>query len=209
MLFDFEFPLRYCKKAPTLTGNLADWSDAYLLPDLCRIDGQDPFAKVWAAWNETGLFIAAQVAGRTKSLQCDPQKFWRADNVRICTDMRDNRTIKRANRYCQQFYFLPIGAGKKQRDPIAGSAPINRAVEQAPHVPAGRIRIAASVTKSSYKLEAQIPAEILSGFDPAEHPRIGFYYIIEDTQLGQQYLTVGDDLYWFVDPSTWPTAVLT
>ena len=44
--------------------------------------------------------------------------------------------------------------------------------------------------------------------DPEEHPRIGFYYIVEDREYGQQYLTIGDDLYWYVDPSTWATAVL-
>jgi hypothetical protein len=57
-------------------------------------------------------------------------------------------------------------------------------------------------------LEARIPAECLNGFDPVEHPRIGLYYMLEDRDHGQQYLTVGDDLYWYVDPSTWATAVL-
>jgi hypothetical protein len=32
--------------------------------------------------------------------------------------------------------------------------------------------------------------------------------MLEDGDHGQQYLTVGDDLYWYVDPSTWATAVL-
>ena len=68
--------------------------------------------------------------------------------------------------------------------------------------------VASNITKSGYTLEAHIPADCLSGFDPAEHPRIGFYYILEDRDHGQQYLTIGDDLYWYVDPSTWATAVL-
>ena len=58
-------------------------------------------------------------------------------------------------------------------------------------------------------MDAHLPAACLSGFDPDEHPRIGFYYMLEDREHGQQYLTVGDDLYWYVDPSTWATAVLT
>ena len=49
----------------------------------------------------------------------------------------------------------------------------------------------------------------LSGFDPEEHRRIGLYTMLEDIELGQQYLTVGDDLYWHIDPSTWATAILT
>ena len=78
----------------------------------------------------------------------------------------------------------------------------------APTVPASQIDVASTVTKSGYSLEARIPGRCLSGFDPAEHPRIGFYYILEDGDHGQQYLTVGDDLNWHIDPSTWATAVL-
>ena len=81
-------------------------------------------------------------------------------------------------------------------------------MEHAPPVPSQRIKVAAAVTPTGYTLEAVIPADCLSGFDPLEHRRIGFYYILEDTELGQQYLTVGDDLNWYVDPSTWATAVL-
>ena len=74
--------------------------------------------------------------------------------------------------------------------------------------PAGRIAVASRVTSRGYSMEAHIPADCLNGFDPIEHPRIGFYYILEDRDHGQQFLTVGDDLYWYVDPSTWATAVL-
>ena len=62
---------------------------------------------------------------------------------------------------------------------------------------------------TGYTLEATIPAECLAGFDPGEHPRIGFYYMLEDHEHGQQYLTVGDELHWWIDPSLWPAAKLT
>ena len=32
--------------------------------------------------------------------------------------------------------------------------------------------------------------------------------MLEDNEWGQQYLTVGDDLAWNVDPSTWATGLL-
>ena len=75
-------------------------------------------------------------------------------------------------------------------------------------MPVEKTEIASHVTRTSYVLEAHIPASCLSGFDPIEHPRIGLYYMLEDRDHGQQYLTVGDDLSWYVDPSTWATAVL-
>ncbi len=208
LLFRFEMPLRY-RSAPVIDGDLSDWSEEFLLPELCRIDGQEPFGRVYLGWNESGLFVACQVEGRRSPFRCDPKQFWKGDNLRLCTDMRDTRDLKRGSRFCQQFYFLPAGGGADGRAPVAGAAKIHRATEHAPSVPQGIIQIAASRTGSTYTLEAHIPAAALSGFDPDEHPRIGLFYMLEDGDLGQQYLTVGDELNWHIDPSTWATGVLT
>lgn len=207
-LFDFEFPLRYRAKTPRITGELSDWSDAQLLPDTSELDGATSFGSVWACWNDGGIAVACRVTGKSRSPSCNPRTFWKGDNLRLCTDMRDTRNVKRATRYCQQFYVLPSGGGAAGRDAVAASAPIQRARENAPQVPASRIKIGSQLLPDGYQLEAHIPAGALSGFQPAEHPRIGFYYMLEDLELGQQYLTVGDELNWHIDPSAWPTAVL-
>ncbi len=207
-LFDFEFPLHYRSVLPVIDGDLEDWTNDDLLPGLAELDGREEFADVWACWNESGISIACRVTGKRQPLRCDPRTFWKSDNLRLCTDMRDARSNKRATRFCQQFYFLPTGGGKRGNAAAAGVSKLKRAREDAPLIPSARIRVASCVTRSGYTLEAHIPVECLSGFDPVEHPRIGFYYILEDRDHGQQYLTVGDDLYWYVDPSTWATAVL-
>ncbi len=207
-LIDLEFELAYRAKPITIDGRLSSWTDRELLPTLSALDGQFDFGRIWACWNEQGLYIACQVQGKKKPLYCVPKAYWNSDNLRLCTDMRDTRTIKRASRYCQQFFFLPSGGGKNGNQPVAGIAKIKRAREDAPTMPTGQIQIAAKTSASGYSLEAHIPASCLSGFDPIDHSRIGFYYILEDRELGQQYLTVGDDLNWHIDPSTWPTAVL-
>ena len=207
-LFAFEFPLKHRSTLPAVNGNLKDWGDADLLPKLGELDGEDDYADIWACWNEAGISVACRVTGKRKPLRCDPKRFWAGDNLRLCIDMRDSRTIGRATRFCQQFFFLPVGGGRDGMAPVAGVNKIKRAREDAPPVPVERIAVASKVSKRGYTLEAHIPAECLSGFDPFEHARIGFYYILEDSELGQQYVTVGDDLHWYVDPSTWPTAVL-
>ncbi len=273
LLFRFEVPIRY-RRPPVIDGDLSDWPDEYLLPDFSRLDGQEPFARVWLAWHESGLFLACRVEGRRSPFQCDPAAFWKGDNLRLMTDMRDTRDLKRASRYCQQFYFLPTGGGRDRKQPVAGAARINRATEHAPPVPDGLITVAATRQAAStldisveragrhggrplpadaerpasdaerpasdaerpasddersasddegrpspirskerlpadvYTLEAHIPQAALSGFDPTEHPRIGLYVMVEDRDLGQQYLTVGDELNWHVDPSTWAAGVL-
>jgi len=207
-LFALEFPLRYRAEPPKLDSGLSGWTDAELLPRLGEIDGRQDFADVWACWNESGLYTACRVSGKRKPLRCDPKTFWTGDNLRLCTDMRDARDNRRATRFCQQFFFLPTGGGPDRRGPVAGVNKLQRAREDAPPVPLGRLRVAARVTQTDYTLEAYIPSECLAGFDPGEHSRIGFYYILEDSDHGQQYLTVGDELLWYADPSTWATAVL-
>jgi hypothetical protein len=207
-LFSFEFPLHYRAQPPHITGELSDWTDAELLPALGELDRRPEFARVWACWNDDGLCIATRVDGKCRPLRCETDSFWTGDNFRLCTDMRDTRDIKRADRFCQQFYFLPTGGGAKRRDAAAGVSKLQRAREDAPRIPAEKIVVASKVSAKGYTLEAHIPAECLSGFDPSEHPRIGLYYILEDTDHGQQHLTIGDDLNWHVDPSTWATAVL-
>jgi len=208
-LFDFEFPLRYRSRPPVMDGDLSDWSDRELLPRLGALDGQKDFARVWSCWNESGLYFACQVEGKRSSLRCDPRSYWAADNVRLCTDMRDARNNRRATRFCQQFYLLPTGGGPKHDQPTGASVSIRQARESAPLMSPDRLKAAARVTRGGYALEAHLPADCLQGFDPVDHPRIGLYYIVEDDDLGQQYLTVGDELLWYVDPSTWATAVLT
>ncbi len=207
-LFKFEFPLHY-RESPDVDGDLDDWTSEHLLPDWSGLDNQERYADLYAGWNESGLFVAARVRGRKSPFQCNPKQFWKGDNLRVMTDMRDTRDLKRASRYCQKFYFLPSGGGPDGRRPTAGPAKIQRATEDAPLPDAGLIQVAARRDGPTYTIEGHIPAEALYGWDPAEHPRIGLYVILEDKDLGQQFPTVGDDLYWYVDPSTWPTAVLT
>ena len=208
LLFRFEIALRY-RKSSQIDGGLSDWSDKYLLPVLDRLDGGTPFGRIWMGWNESGLFVACRVEGRRSAFQCDPKAFWKGDNLRLMTDMRDARDNRRASRYCQQFFFLPAGGGKHGDEPVAGTARINRATENAPPVEPGTIRIAGKRDADVYTMEAHVPAEALAGFDPDEHRRIGICTMLEDRDHGQQFLTVGDDLNWHVDPSTWATAVLT
>ncbi len=221
LFFRFEFALSYRAKPPKINGKLTGWSDADLLPALGEIDGEETFAPVWSCWNEDGIYIAAHVTGKRSAPRCDPKEFWKGDNLRLMLDMRDTRTIKRATKFCHHFYFLPTGGQTQSKPgarkseprapatgPIAGLVPINRAKENAPPIEPGGIRVASTVLDDGYKLEAHIPADCLNGFDSEQHRRIGFYYILEDRDLGRQSFTIGDDLPWHVDPSLWAAAVL-
>ncbi|HWL92389.1 MAG TPA: hypothetical protein VNT79_02555 [Phycisphaerae bacterium] len=207
-LFKFEFPLHRCKAAPRIDGRVEDWDENWRLPALHGLDGEKGFADLYATWNEEGLFLGVAVRGKKKPPRCEPQQFWKSDNVRLMTDMRDTRNIRRATRFCQHFYFLPCGGGRDGRAAVAGADKVQRATANAPLPAAGVIPVASNVSRGGYSLTAHVPGAVLHGFDPGEHPRIGIMVMVEDSELGRQSLTVGDDLNWFIDPSTWPTAVL-
>jgi len=208
-LFKFEIPLHRAIKAPPMNGDIARWPREWELPPLYELDGKSGFGRILAAWSPDGLYIGTEVTGKKRPPNCDPARFRQSDVLRVLTDMRDTRNIRRATRFCQQFWFLPCGGGKSGKDAVAGGAPVARAQTDAPVAKAGEIVIASSTFKGGYSLTAHVPARCLAGFDPAENPRIGFFAIIEDTELGHQSLTIDDDLSWWCDPSTWPTAVLT
>ncbi len=207
-LFRFEVPIRRAPKGLPVHGDVESWGDGYVLPPLCAIDGQTPFGEVYAAWNEGGLYVGCRIEGKRRPLRCNPADFRKSDCLRLMTDMRDTRDIRRASRFCQHFFFMPTGGGARGREACAGAAKIARATQDAPPVSSGDIPVASRVSTSEYSLTAHLPAHVLAGFDPAENPRIGFYYMLEDTERGQQALTIGDDLNWWIDPSTWATATL-
>lgn len=205
----FEFPLIRRATKFKLDGSLSGWDDRYLLPNFGALEGLEPWGQVYAAWDDDGLYVACVVDEKQKPLRCVPSKFWKGDNFRVMTDMRDTRNIKRATRFCQHFYFLPTGGGRGGQDPVAGSAKINRARADAPLAASADMTVASKVWSEGWMVEAHIRAKVLCGFDPEQHRRIGLFTMLEDSDHGQQYPTVGDDLQWNVDPSTWPTAVLT
>jgi hypothetical protein len=206
--FRFEFPIQYMPKLPLLDGNIDKWEARYALPPLIELEDEEALADVYAAWNEDFLLFAFDVPHRTQAFRCDPKQWWKGDGLRLCIDTRDTRENKRASRFCHYFYVLPAGGGKDGSSPVVGLHRMSRSKEPPPVVDESLIRTAVHRTKRQYSVEVVIPAACLNGWEPAEHPRIGLFYKFKDLQLGQQHLSVDDELGWNVDPSTWATAVL-
>jgi hypothetical protein len=203
-LFRIAYRCPYIKKMPQTGGD-----DLLDLPDACRIDRLLPteerrdFADVRLAWNESGLGLQAEVKGKDQEPQCDAARARSSDGITLWLDTRDARTSHRASRYCHQFHFLPKGGGDDGDEPAFIQSPIHRALQDAPMAPAGEVRFRCGRIKRGYRIKAFLAASVLTGFDPEQNRRLGFYYAVRDTELGEQVLSVGPEFPYWEDPSLW------
>jgi hypothetical protein len=199
--------VRYERKLPRAGKKLLDLPADFALADFGALDEAPPFGQLRLAWNEHGLGISVAVEGKKQRPKCDPRAPESSDGLRIFIDTRDTQNIHRASRYCQQFFLLP-NSGPGTADPCVVQSPILRAREVAPRANVAEIRMNTAVSKAGYRLEAWLPAKVLHGYDPEAQPRLGFYYALRDAELGEQFLSVGHDFPFAIDPSLWSTLEL-
>ena len=76
-------------------------------------------------------------------------------------------------------------------------------MQDAPTAPAAAVPFQFLRRTGGWRLEAFLPAAALHGFDPEQHPRLGFCYAVRDAELGEQVLSVGPDFPYVEDPSLW------
>lgn len=206
-LFRFSVPCRY--KSPLWTDKGAQLDESHRLLELAQIDAQPTFAELRIAYSEAGLAFAAEVRGKRQPPWCRESRPDDSDGVRIWIDTRDTHNIHRASRFCHQFIFMPGGSGRGLDEPCADQVLINRAKENAKPVRPGVLRVLREKRPNGYWLEGLIPASALTGFDPAENPRLGFTYAVVDREIGEQTFNCPSDFAYREDPSLWATLELT
>jgi hypothetical protein len=207
-LFRYALPVRYERKLPKSGKKLLGLSADFALADFAALDKAEQFGELRLAWNEQGLGISVEVRNKPGCLKCDIRSPETSDGLRVFIDTRNTQNIHRASRYCQQFCLVPTGGGLAGTEPWGVQIPILRAREEAPRANIAEIRLACAVTKTGYVLDAWLPASVLHGYDPEVQPRLGFYYSLHDAELGDQYLSVGPEFPFAVDPSLWSTLEL-
>jgi len=205
MLFRFSAPCYWCQLPERGFPNL---DEQYRLPPLVELEGGNCWADVRAGWNEAALAFQVRVKGKRRSLWCRANRPEDSDGLHLWIDTRDVHTIHRAGRFCHRFLLAPSGGGADGRDGLAMWLPINRARENPATMPPGSIRVRSTVTDDGYHLEALVTARALTGFDPQEHPRIGFTYAVIDHEFGEQTFAVGQPMPYQEDPSLWATLEL-
>lgn len=205
-LFRFAVPCSYDgglgKAAPR------ELAPEHRLPALGELEGQPPFADVRAAWSEAGLALSVRVEGKKHPLWCRETRLEDSDGLQLWIDTRDTRNIHRASRFCHRFVFLPAGAGRKDEEPLADQLLVDRARENANPVRPGLLRVACERRVGGYVMSLFIPAAALTGFNPVDHPKLGFTYFLFDRELGQQHFSVGSEFPYPSDPGLWGTLEL-
>ncbi len=205
-LFRFAVPCHFTKSGWTARG--LRLTAAHRLPHCAAIDGQEAWAQLSAGWNPQGLAFRLQVQSKQQPLACDRDKPLESDRLELWIDTRDTHTVHRAGRFCHHFLFLPTGAGRRRDEPLGGILPIARARENPRPVPSGSVQVRSRQQPGGYSLDAWIGAEALTGFDPEEHPRLGFTYAVHDAELGVQTFNCSPELPFASDPSLWATLEL-
>jgi len=180
----------------------------FRLPALSELDGETPIGEVRAAWNESGLAFSVRVEGKKHPNWCRDSKLEDSDGMQLFIDTRDTHNIHRASRFCHRFIFLPFGGGRSFAAPVADQLLVDRARENANPVRPGQLRVATEKLADGYVMSMFVPAAALTGFNPVDHPKLGFTYALFDRELGQQYFSVNSEFPFASDPSLWGTLEL-
>ena len=205
-LFRFSLPLRH--REPLWTAQPTELDESFALPNLLELDGRKPYAELRGAWNATGLMFSVRVDGKRQPPWCRETRPDESDSLRIWIDTRNTQNIHRASRFCHNFFILPAGAGRTLDDPVVEQMLINRAKEHAKPIRPGSLQARCQKRVGGYTLETFIPAAALTGFDPVEHPKLGFTYAVIDRELGEQTLNCPAEFPYREDPSLWATLEL-
>jgi len=205
-LYRFSVPCRY--RDPLWTAEGAALDETHRLVNLAELEGQAAFADVRVAWSEAGVAFAVRVEGKRQPPWCRAGRPEDSDGLQVWIDTRDVHNIHRAGRFCHRFTFLPGGAGRRLDEPVAQWLEIHRAREQPRPVKPEQLQVRSEKRIHGYVLMAFIAAEALTGFDPQEHPRLGFTYAVIDRELGEQTFGVGSPMPYQEDPSLWATLEL-
>lgn len=205
-LFRFSAPCRYHPLQWSAKG--LQLGEEYRLVSFAGLDGRRPYADVRAGWNERGLGFSVLVEGKRQPPWCRESQFDDSDGLHVWIDTRDTHNIHRAGRFCHRFGFLPTGGGPRREDPVAGQILINRAKEHPKPAAPSQLKVRSEKRVNGYFLETLISSAALTGYDPADHMRLGFTYAVYDRELGEQTFGPGSEFPYAEDPSVWQTLEL-
>jgi len=210
-----RFLVRLLYSSPYVKDMPLDDEDSLIeLPETARLDpfadldDAPNFADVRLGWNETGLGLTVEVKGKENYPIGDADRPRQSDGVTLWIDTRGDRTSHRALRTCHQFHFLAAGGGANKDEPAFVQTKIHRALQDAALATSADVPFRSERVKGGYRIEAFLSANVLAGFDPDQHARLGVFYAVRDFEKGEQTPGADSDFPFAEDPSLWASLEL-
>ncbi|MGB9596011.1 MAG: sugar-binding protein [Candidatus Poribacteria bacterium] len=201
--FDFTFHCPKAKSHIKIDGDLSDWDQSYLVPDLMHLINKTPFAEVYLTWDYDNIYIGYEVSNKINPVDVDPIRFWIKDCMEVWFDLRNEKPVRAYNEHCHHFFLLPKGHKKDNQLATAGEWKEPGSSIQETIYDYEGIEIVSKITPKGYIVEARFSRSVIPTFDPVEYPIIGFNYHINNTDGKSQWWSCGPDFARHVDPSTW------
>jgi len=159
-------------------------------------------------WAQEGLLFTVVVANKQEQRYWTHSSLKNADCVRLCLDARDLKDSRRGSRFCHKFLLYPlVGEGANVAKPLAQWTTLNRAKASPNTVDVNMFRLASERRVDGYAFSAFIPGSTLTGYDPEAIDRIGFHFIVRDSEYGEFALQHTEPFPVEDDPSMWATLV--
>jgi hypothetical protein len=154
-------------------------------------------------WNPDGLAVEIVVRGKKAEPAGRRHDLKHSDVVYVFVDTRHTANVHRATEFCTALQILPSDEAADDK-PTVQFVEIaqQRSTRRQPDVK--RVMLNVQNQRDGYQLGLWIPTAQMPGFDQIEEiGHLGFYVVVEDTELGQLPLSIGDDFPVAHDPSTW------
>lgn len=203
-LFDYRARIPRCAepgKRPR--GRLLQLADNAALFVPSAMNEGPNFASICIGWCEGGLACVFRISGKTIPPAGSSTDISRSDSVLVWLDTRPTGNVHRATEYCHHFALLPAD-DEAAGEPGVRVLPI--AQQRATRIESDprKIQCRTHLHDDGYELEVWIPGSQLNGYrEISELGRLGFYCVVQDSELGEQPLSVDDEFPVAYDPSTW------
>lgn len=207
-----EFEVPYLPSGIAINGSLSEWSESNRLTGvrLGRTLGIERTAnsapRFYLGWNETGLFVAFDVPDNNIEAAPANGRWWTRDSVELWVSTRPVAPDQSYyNVYSHQFFFVPVT--QPGPDGLAGTfAQWHRdgdALTQH-RIPHPDIKFAVRLLPGRYVVEAFIPTSALHGFDPKNHPTLGFNLHVRNFDAAADaFWSAGKESNTQQRPNTW------
>jgi len=198
----------YVTSAPTLDGNLNDWSAAkYAVSKVVYgadkwDDAADASGNVMFTWDDSYLYIGAQVVDNRYVQNASGENIFLGDSLEILMD----------SNVAADYYVAGLSADDYQLGISPGnpSPGLNTAAYLwfPKSIAGGRsqVKISASSSSDGYVVEAAVPWSVF-GISPEEGDHYGFAFSISDNdnqdKNTQQSMVSNDARRVLTDPTTW------